>query len=128
MCLYFNWIENCFSKANVTGSNPVRHTKNNKMKTKIILQSKLKSLKGKSILELKIAISKLTGHKTDNIRLHGSRINGGYKPNSDLDVAILDENMLDECCSKHQSFNKFGMTINIVYVDTFEISWLRYSK
>ena len=82
----------------------------------------MESLNGHSAQELKEAISKQTKYDIKNIRFFGSRITGGWKEDSDLDIAILDENKTD-----HPIFytSCLGINCECRFVDTFDQSWLK---
>lgn len=84
----------------------------------------MESLNGFTIDEIKTELSNELGYDTTQIRLFGSRINGGWKVNSDLDVAIKDEMRTEE-----DIINKVCLTLNceIRFVEDFEISWLANS-
>lgn len=82
---------------------------------------KYKSLNNRTVDEIKNGISKKLHCKSSDIRLFGSRISGASKENSDLGVAILDENK-----SEIEYINIFGLKAEIHYVDSFEDSYLKY--
>jgi predicted nucleotidyltransferase len=86
--------------------------------------SDYKGLNGYSIFEIKDYVSKKFGYDHNNIRLFGSRIFGDYKPDSDLDITILDEERLDE---PHiiDYFNE--LKLDIGFTIDLEQSWLWYS-
>jgi predicted nucleotidyltransferase len=81
----------------------------------------MESLKGYTIDDIKKEISKQTKYDVSNIRLFGSRITGGWKEKSDLDVAIKDENKVD-----YGIFygTYLGLNCEIRFVEDFENSWL----
>jgi predicted nucleotidyltransferase len=58
------------------------------------------------------------------IRLFGSRITGGWKDDSDLDVAILDEDKENE---EPFFIICFNIQCEIRFVESFDVSWLKYS-
>jgi predicted nucleotidyltransferase len=82
------------------------------------------SLNGYTIEQVKKEISKQVKYDVSDIRLFGSRITGGWKEKSDLDVVIRDINKVD-----YGIFygNYLGINCEIRFVDDFEISWLRDS-
>jgi predicted nucleotidyltransferase len=82
------------------------------------------SLNGYTIEEVKKEISKQVKYDVSDIRLFGSRITGGWKDKSDLDVVIRDINKVD-----YDIFygNYLGINCEIRFVEDFEISWLRDS-
>ena len=84
----------------------------------------MESLNGYTIEDIKKEISKQTKYDVSDIRLFGSRITGGWKDKSDLDVVIKDENMI-ECSIVNGTY--LGLNCEIRFVDDFEISWLRDS-
>lgn len=84
---------------------------------------KMKSLNNKSPEYYKNVISKLLNVDIDNIKLFGSRINGGWTEYSDLDVAIKGK------CTKE--WEGKGFIINDIecelhWVDTLNVSWLKW--
>jgi predicted nucleotidyltransferase len=82
------------------------------------------SLNGYTIEEVKKEISKQVKYDISDIRLFGSRITGGWKDKSDLDVVIRDVNKVDYGISYG---NYLGINCEIRFVEDFEISWLRDS-
>jgi len=82
------------------------------------------SLNGYTIEDIKKEISKQTKYDVSDIRLFGSRISGGWKNKSDLDVVITDENKV-EYDIFYETY--FGLNCEIRFVEDFEISWLRDS-
>jgi len=82
------------------------------------------SLNGYTIEEVKKEISKQVKYDISDIRLFGSRITGGWKDKSDLDVVIRDVNKVD-----YGIFygNYLDINCEIRFVEDFEISWLRDS-
>jgi len=90
----------------------------------------MKSLKGHSAEEVKSAICEhyRSIYTKDDIRLFGSRIVGGYREDSDLDVAIKtdDDEKLDTV--ELEYIQLLGMNIEIRYVYDFDLSWLVDSK
>jgi len=81
----------------------------------------LEGLNGRTPIELKKAIAGETQYEINEIRLFGSRISGGWKEDSDLDVAIKDENKT-HMGMFHLEF--FGLNCEIRFVESFEQSWL----
>lgn len=82
------------------------------------------SLNGHTIEEVKQSISKQIKYDVKDIKFFGSRIDGGWTDKSDLDVAIRDANKVDYPIS----FSNFlGISIEMRFVDNFEISWLKNS-
>lgn len=84
----------------------------------------MESLNGYTIEEIKKEISKQTKYDVSDIRLFGSRITGGWRDKSDLDVVIKDENKVDYGIF-YGSY--LGLNCEIRFVEDFEISWLRDS-
>ena len=84
----------------------------------------MESLNGYTVEDIKKEISKQTKYDVSDIRLFGSRITGGWKDKSDLDIAIKDENKVE-----HGIFYRtcLGLNCEIRFVEGFEISWLRDS-
>ena len=82
------------------------------------------SLNGHTIEEVKKEILKHLKYDVSDIKLFGSRISGGWKPTSDLDVAIRDPEKID-CELFHATY--LGINCEIRFVEDFEISWLRDS-
>lgn len=82
------------------------------------------SLNGYTIEEVKKEISKQVKYDVSDIRLFGSRITGGWKEKSDLDVVIKDVTKID-----YGIFygTYLGINCEIRFVEDFEISWLRDS-
>lgn len=82
------------------------------------------SLNGYTIEQVKKEISKNLKYDVLDIKLFGSRITGGWKDKSDLDVAIKDIDKVN-----HKIFNRtyLGINCEIRFVEDFEVSWLRDS-
>ena len=81
-----------------------------------------KSLNNKTVKEFKSEISRKLHRQEKNIRFIGSRIHGGYRKDSDLDVCILDRRINPE---KPELFyiELFGISCEIHYVDGFDYSY-----
>lgn len=84
----------------------------------------MESLNGYTIEDIKKEIANQTKYEVSDIRLFGSRITGGWKDKSDLDVVIKDENKVD-CGIFYGTY--LGLNCEIRFVEDFEISWLRGS-
>lgn len=85
----------------------------------------MKSLKGYTPDYIKQFISERLDIPVENIRFFGSRINGMYHNDSDLDVAII-----DECPKKHEELARFligDLEIELHWVEDFNSSWLKNS-
>jgi hypothetical protein len=87
-------------------------------------QTPMIGLNGQSPLQIKKAIAKQIKYKIENIRLFGSRINGGWTEESDLDVVIKDPEKLD---FGNFYANYCGLLCEMRFVDDFDMSWLKNS-
>jgi hypothetical protein len=87
-------------------------------------QIPMRGLNDQTPLQVKQAIVKQTRYHIENIRLFGSRINGGWTQESDLDVAIKDPQKLDLGLF-YATF--CGLKCEMRYVDDFDMSWLKNS-
>jgi rubredoxin len=87
-------------------------------------QTPMRGLNGQTPLKLKQAIAKQTKYKIENIRLFGSRINGGWADDSDLDVVIKDPEKSD----LEIFYSSFcGLKCEMRFVESLDISWLKNS-
>ena len=75
--------------------------------------------------EIKDEISVQTGYPVDSIRLFGSRVYGTPRDDSDLDVAILDAQRINDPMVRVPL--QSGIIAEIRFVDNLKISWLRMS-
>ena len=69
--------------------------------------------------KIKERISKKFGYKIEDIKLFGSRVTGHWRDDSDLDVAILDENRIDEGLFYEKVFT---LNCEIRFVEDFDSS------
>jgi predicted nucleotidyltransferase len=83
----------------------------------------MKSLNNHTIIEVKTELSKKVGCSVEDIRFFGSRITGGWKKDSDLDVAILNKKEKGQVVYTRL----FNIRIEIHFVNNFNASWLRHS-
>ena len=83
----------------------------------------MKGLNNHTVEEIKKEISNQTGYNISDIKLHGSRITGGFKNDSDLDIVIIDENKADEIDLVYIDVFEFRGEIRFIY--DFDYSWLR---
>jgi len=81
----------------------------------------MKSLNNKTAEQIKQFISNKLNVPIEDIKLFGSRINGNYTKESDLDIVII-----DDCTEKHEEFGcrAFGMYLEYHWVDDFSHTWL----
>jgi len=77
------------------------------------------SFNGHNPIKIKEKISKKFGYKIEDIRFFGSRVMGHWREDSDLDVAILDENRIDEGLIYEKVFT---LNCEIRFVEDFDSS------
>lgn len=89
------------------------------------MRGKVKSLNGYNPLIIKNRISNILGINEDDIKLFGSRITCvGWSDESELEVAITGE----YCKDKHGTvLYEFGMRLNIHWIETFDVSYIKYA-